>query len=261
MPIIALFFGFSTECLMKLEEDFTALQPMLITGIKKRAWPVFETSEGYLRIQKLRKFKFFCPESNVSDSNRIYERSVDTTCVGDSMFVLRGKEVRASEITCRKRIKPLAKMLFQRKCFGSNTSLLNVGFDVDGPFMNVFDVCFDNKTQTPLFVSHSMHKAIANTMPKNVDRYTTGRFLNLEFEDIYDCRNQVDAISTFTGGALKDEKCCFKRRQLVNPMDVYPGISQVASYHYLNVVPQWSTCGTQVSFSSDKTSVLLIYWM
>lgn len=235
---------------MKLDEDFTALQPILVTGKKSRRWPVFETSEGYLRIQKLRNFTFICPESEVTDSNTIYERSIDTTCVGDSMFSLAGKEVHASEITCRERIEPTAKLLTRKPCYGKNTSLLSVGFNVK-PFLNVYEVCFDNVTSTPLFVRHSMHRAIANTTPKNVERYTTERFLSLDFEGIYDCRNQVVAISMFTGENTKDETCCFKRRQLVNPMDVYPGISQVAAYHYLNVVPQWSTCGTEVSFSSS----------
>ncbi|XP_052744534.1 hemicentin-1 [Bicyclus anynana] len=233
------------ECLMSLEDDFTSRQPILTTGNRKRSWPVFTVSNGFLRILKHRYFTLFCPESFISHNNENYGNNITTYCVGDSMFQLEGKAVLASEITCDKNVVPLAKN-FNQICRGSNTTLIGVGFDVGGSFMSVYSVCFDNFTKTPLFVVHDIHKAIANMTPIHKAQYTRGNYLTLEYEDMYDCRNQINAISSFIGKSLKsDEKCCFMRRQLVNPKDVLPGVAQVATYHYLNVVPQWSTCGSE----------------
>ncbi|CAH2235860.1 jg9865 [Pararge aegeria aegeria] len=242
------YFNFTAgECLMKLEDDFTARQPILVTGVNKRQWPIFPTSNGTLRMQKLRKFSLLCPESNIIYNGRKHDSNIlKTSCVDDSMFELEGRAVPASKISCTKPIKPLAKALHSSKCLGHNTVRLYIGFDFEGSFLTVFNVCFDNVTKTPLYVEYGMHKAIANTIPNHVNGYTKGRYLRLGFDYIYECRNQMGAISSFTGKTLKsDKKCCFGRRQLVNPRDVLPGISQVATYHYMNVVPQWSTCGTE----------------
>ncbi|XP_052744751.1 hemicentin-1 [Bicyclus anynana] len=232
-------------CLMSLEDDFTSRQPILTMGNNKRSWPVFPVSNGSLQMLKHRNFTFFCPDSYISYKNENYGDRMITYCVGDSMFYLEGKAVSASEITCNKSIVPLAKN-FNRPCRGSDTTLMAVGFDVGGSFMPVYRVCFDNITKTPLYVEHDIHKSIANMTPKHKAEYTRSSYLTLEYEDIYDCRNQIDPISSYIGKSLKsDEKCCFKRRQLVNPKDVLPGVAQVATYHNLNVVPQWSSCGSE----------------
>ncbi|CAH0719131.1 unnamed protein product, partial [Brenthis ino] len=61
---------------------------------------------------------------------------------------------------------------------------------------------------------------------------------------MYNCSNQLRAfVSLRTTTA--DHTCCFTKRQLVSPKDVLPGLSQLATYNYLNVVPHWSTCGTE----------------
>ncbi|XP_045778361.1 hemicentin-1-like [Maniola jurtina] len=232
------------ECLMDIENDFTARQPILISGYKKRQWPVFKVSGGTLRMHKHEEFTLFCPNSFISYAGSNYGNDLKISCAGDSMFELRKTTVNASEITCNQPVFPLARNISDRKCLGHDTKLIHVGFDVDGASMNVFRICFSETTNITLYVIHSIHKAIAATIPKNVAGYTKGTKLRFEFEDIYDCRNQVNEISQFTGKAVSDN-CCFKRRQLVNPMDVLPGISQVATYHYLNVVPQWNSCSTE----------------
>ncbi|XP_069362116.1 hemicentin-2-like [Maniola hyperantus] len=228
------------ECLMNIENDFTARQPILIAGYKKREWPVFKVSGGTLRMRKQKNFKLFCPNSFISYGSSNYGNDLKISCAGDSLFELGKRAVKASDITCNQPVFPVARNLSVVKCLGHDTKILHVGFDVDGAPMNVFRVCFNEKTNMTLYAMHSMHKAIAHTIPKHVAGYTRGTTLSFEFDEIYDCGNQVNAISPFTS-----EKCCFKRRQLVNPMDVLPGISQVATYHYLNVVPQWSSCGTE----------------
>lgn len=64
----------------------------------------------------------------------------------------------------------------------------------------------------------------------------------------YSCHNQA---KRFRKISIDMTTCCFAGRHLVNAKDVFPGPLQRASYNCLNIVPHWSTCHSEVSFSQE----------
>ncbi|OWR49308.1 hemicentin-2 [Danaus plexippus plexippus] len=116
------------------------------------------------------------------------------------------------------------------------------------PGSSVYDVCLDHEQKIPLFAKQTSNKGIALNAPPGDYTFVESKYLPFHFGDMYDCDSQLRFISSSIGKSIKpvkDVECCFTKRQLINPRDVLPGLSQVAVYSYLNVIPHWSTCGTK----------------
>lgn len=152
-------------------------------------------------------------------------------CAGKQTFIINQTNVDYNNLKCNKEITPLAKAT-GKKCHVGNTELLLVGFSLRRQFLDVYEVCFDKDENVTIYTKNKIDKFLANSVPKESIKFIGSKYLPDNSNDIYKCR----------------DKCCFEKRQLVNPRDVAPGYPQVSTYNDLNVSPHWSTCGTEVRF-------------
>ncbi|XP_046970773.1 hemicentin-1-like [Vanessa cardui] len=214
------------DCLLNIHDDFNTHQP-LILSLSKR-WPLFEINGSFMRIPKNTKFLLVCPESYMTHKSTNFGQQRLASCVGNTEFQIIGRNVDFKDLKCNMEIKPLSKST-GFYCSSGNTELLKVGYSLRSEFLGVYDICFDKDQNVTLYSRHHIHRSLANRVPDMPIKFTGSNHLPKDFDAIYECRDE----------------CCFAKKQLVNPRDVSPGFPQVATYNDLNVLPYWSTCGTE----------------
>ncbi|XP_061380842.1 hemicentin-1-like isoform X2 [Danaus plexippus] len=239
----------SGECLLRTKHDFNDQQPLLLT--LSRDWPEFRTSNEYVHIPIYKYFLLSCPGSSVIYNGETFGQNVKTKCSElKDKIEIKNRIIDYDKLKCTKKMKPLTKRT-GISCFeqhGNNTELLQIGFFSRSKFLKVYDVCLDHEQKIPLFAKQTSNKGIALNAPPGDYTFVESKYLPFHFGDMYDCDSQLRFISSSIGKSIKsvkDVECCFTKRQLINPRDVLPGLSQVAVYSYLNVIPHWSTCGTK----------------
>lgn len=179
-------------------------------------------------------------------------------CVFDTTLKIGDKEIDYNDLKCKNDITPVAKPTGER-CSPTkrNTETIKVGIETDGKFDEVYEICYDNINYVPIYSTHKINGSLAIVKPEDVKWYDN-ELIRYNFNELYDCTQQMYHINSIKPLA-RGFDCCFTKRQLVNPQDVSLGVSQIATYSYLNVVPHWSTCGTSViSFSVLSLIVTLL---
>nr|XP_026491835.1 hemicentin-1-like isoform X2 [Vanessa tameamea] len=214
------------DCLLNIENNFNTYKP-LILSLSKR-WPLFEINGSFMRIPKNTKFLLVCPTSYITHKSTNFGQQRLASCVGNTEFQIIGKNIDFEDLNCNEEIKPLSKSTGLH-CSRGNTELLKVGYSLRSEFLGVYDICFDKDKNVTLYSRHHIHRSLADRVPDIPIKFTGSNHLPKDFNAIYKCR----------------DKCCFAKKQLVNPRDVSPGFPQVATYNDLNVLPHWSTCGTE----------------
>ncbi|CAG9782573.1 unnamed protein product [Diatraea saccharalis] len=230
----------SRECFLNMEEGFMTTQPIMVEPRFLRA-PQFEISNGFVRIPTEESLLLYCP----SGFSNIPRSEVIATCEGDMNFNIEGRTFKYSELNCQEEVTPLIRRTGSQ-CSSENTEKVLVGFEIRGEFLEVYEICMDKATNTPVYAKTKIHRSIPDVSSKNDFKWFGDDSSELNFDDIYDCNRQINDISSRLRKWFHfEDRCCFKSRKLVNPRDLIAGISQKTAYTYLNVVPQWSTCGTE----------------
>ncbi|XP_052744750.1 hemicentin-1 isoform X2 [Bicyclus anynana] len=229
------------ECVLNTNNDFKTHQPLLLSP----ELTSLRSDNGILSIQASHNILMICPNTFINIDGIKFGEHLNGTCVDGSIFNINGNPVDITNIRCNDKIVPLTKSTTIR-CGPGNTKLLNIGYSVGFEFIGIYDVCIETRRKRPLYAKHEMHPLAANAVPNEAIDYVESRYLPYKFEDMYNCREQRDNILSLTGKRLStNHKCCFAKRQLVNPKDVILGYQQVATYSYLNVIPKWGTCGAE----------------
>ncbi|KPI99920.1 Hemicentin-2 [Papilio xuthus] len=169
---------------------------------------------------------------------------LEAICIQDTMLKMGDKEINYSDIKCRKHITPITKQT-GRRCSPTkrDTETIKVGIETDGKFDEVFEICYDKFNSVPIYSTQNINESLALVEPKDV-RWYDNDLVRYNFDELYDCTIQMYHINVIRPLA-RGFDCCFTKRQLVNSQDVPPGVSQIATYSNLNIVPHWSTCGTK----------------
>lgn len=205
-------------------------------------WPTFEITEGYMVIPHESYYFLNCPHgfTNYSSTTNFM-----AYCEGETKMKINGVIYDFSEIQCQDEVKP-DSVNTGIHCHIGNTEYIKVGYRIYNQLVKVYEVCFDKDKNITLFAKHKLSPdhTDANTEPK----WISSHLLPQDFDTIYDCKTQVDDMTSILGrDFLKHDSCCFARRQLVSSHDLRPGIPTTVSHSYLNVIPHWSTCNAKVS--------------
>ncbi|CAH0719138.1 unnamed protein product, partial [Brenthis ino] len=214
------------------------------------------------------EIKIDCVNEYISDGKRKFISPLWAKCIGNSIFKTDFGNIDISNLKCDGPINIAIKGT-NEPCIKGNSELVQVGFQVKSSFLSVYDVCIDKIKNYPCFIKYALNENMANSTPTELVHYVESSYMPFKFEDLYDCSNQLKSIYAKTGVNLSEgNKCCFTRKQLVSPKDMLPGIAQIATYTYVNVIPQWSTCGTEnwdeverrIRFLAASRSTLLEVW-
>ncbi|CAB3232074.1 unnamed protein product [Arctia plantaginis] len=228
------------DCILDMKKDFLKdNEPLLLSA--SLTWPSFNLFEGYMFIAKNEPFYLHCQKG--------FRRfpSVNTVmgfCESETNINIQGKIFKYTDIKCNEENEPAIRRSYS-SCRPGNTEYIQVGYQVYHSFLEVYDVCLDKKNNVPLYAQHKIYGE-QNGVVKNVTKWYRNDLMTLDSDSMYDCRSQVNDISSTIGRPFHlHDDCCFGKRQLVNPKDLRPGVPTAAVYTYLNIVPQWSTCNSK----------------
>ncbi|KAI5633527.1 immunoglobulin i-set domain-containing protein [Phthorimaea operculella] len=229
----------SRECWLNIQSDLKGNQPLMLTPDQK--WPMFETSEGNLKIPSGETVRLHCP----SGFKKFNTTDTYATCKQES-FTVGGKPFKYSELECNKEVF-LTTRATRKQCMIKDPSskMIKIGYWAGPKFLEIYEVCLDMNSRVPHYAKHDIHYSLANVEPKAQNWPKIGAHLR-KIDEMYDCGVQVDTISSVLRSWFhREDKCCFSKRPLVNARDVTPGLPQKSTYTVWNLVPHWSTCNTQ----------------
>ncbi|XP_046970806.1 hemicentin-1-like [Vanessa cardui] len=223
-------------CTLPRTKSLNKHMPLILS--KTQDWIFEKTISMYTQIY------IFCPGTYLSYNDERLGTYILATCVDKTLFQMNNKTYNISDMKCGKEIEATYKFT-NVKCRMGNTELVSVGYSLGTYFLSVYDVCLDKDKFRIHFTKYAIHEGVADTDLIGA-KFEKSELLPLNFDDMYDCEKQISSISASIGERFSDsDKCCFGKRQLVNPKDVMPGLVQAATYTYLNVVPVWSSCGLE----------------
>ncbi|KAG6454119.1 hypothetical protein O3G_MSEX008521 [Manduca sexta] len=231
------FYMISPDCVLSIKDDFTDNQPIMFTSPLN--WPSYEISADSMIIPRDDYVSLLCP----GDFTIFPSPYVMAFCEGEKKFKVKGKTYKYTDIKCKKEFEP---NIYETggECHGDDTELLNIQYEVLDGILQAYDVCYDKYNNMPVYTKHRLDRHMADVEPKN-KKWLNTHLWPLNSDNLYDCRNEISKISIDIRSWFHvDDKCCFSRRQLINPRDMIPGLMQSSTYTYLNVVPHWSTCIT-----------------
>lgn len=206
--------------------------------------PSFDNIDGYMRLFSGDKVILQCPKG----FKNFEGTEIDVTCDQETNFEYDGISYKYSDYKCKEDFQPIMKETGNPCAPGKNSETIKVGFETRGEFIDVYEVCLDNDNNIPIYAKQSLHRSLSDSILNRTSKWFDSHLNPFDYEALYDCHQQIDIISSVLRKWFhSSDNCCFSKRQLVNPRDVPPGLSQKATYSHLNVVPQWSTCGTVVS--------------
>lgn len=237
--------------MLNIKSDFDVRQPIMVSQLLDSwIWPSsFERIGEYVKIPHGKPVLLSCPNGFQNfPVNYIMVR-----CTQQNQFWYNGKNNEFQKFQCRSEQKPILRKT-GKNCLSGNTEKLRIGYEVLGEFLEVYSVCFDLDNYVPLYAEHSINRNLAADELKREEWYAN-EFTPYDFETIYNCEMQMAIMRIFGTGVSRDDRCCFSKRQLINSRDVLPGISQMATYNDINLVPQWSSCSTKVTYPTGEVFV------
>ncbi|XP_050355253.1 hemicentin-1-like [Nymphalis io] len=227
----------SEACTLPRKNYIDKHMPLIVS--KSQEWIYERTISFYTQIY------IICPGSFLSNNKERLGTYISATCIDKTLFQINNKTYDISALKCDKEIKVKQERTY-KPCRMGNTELIMIGYSLSSTdLLRIFDVCIDKDKFKIHFTKYGIGQGIANTDIIGAI-FEESELLPLNFDDIYDCKEQINSISITIGRSFsKSDKCCFGKRQLVNSKDVLPGLGQAATFTYLNVVPVWSSCSLE----------------
>lgn len=225
-----------TKCILQIDKDADN-QPLIITT--SSTWPDFKTEYGYTTIPTLESVVFFCPSKFVT----IGETQIQAMCYGGTDFFVKERDLvlNYADIKCKQyRPKYIEPKRYGKKipCQGKKTISAKLFFGEDSK-IDAIEYCLDKKINV-IFAKYIM-RFPADYIPQNTSMWDNSSL------DGYNCDKQRRYFEDFF---FDTTKCCFDKRHLVSPKDLFPGPLQRAAYNKLNIVPHWSTCHSEVRYKT-----------
>lgn len=172
-------------------------------------------------------------------------------CEGGTKFKINGVSYDYSNIECTEKMTHFVEDTGD-SCFAGNTVMLRVAYRIQSQDLGAYEVCFDAENNVPLYTTVRMHSSVAD-VDHSESEFANDEVISMDFHDAYECDRQINLTSANLGRWFhSDDGCCFAKRMLVSPKDLFPGVPQRAAYSRLNVVPHWSTCNAEVSTISKR---------
>ncbi|KAI8440937.1 hypothetical protein MSG28_009234 [Choristoneura fumiferana] len=222
------------RCVLDIKNDFNGNSPLMLTA--KLELPKFEVVDGHVNIPRDEYIVLYCPAGFTKPRRK---REIMVTCENNKEFDYEGTIYLYSDLKCTTKVEATA-VKTKHSCNHGNSELLDIGFNAGKKFVPVYQVCLDGiKT---IYSKLNIQPTLANILPNYGFNKGPHSYLNT----IFNCNYQNNKITKILGLEFHtSDSCCFEKRQLVSPKDVAPGLSQIAMYSSINVVPHWSTCNSQ----------------
>jgi len=191
-----------------------------------------------------------CPGNNNGFNNtNIGNKTALATCVSGTTFSINSVSYNFSNFACKSYPFHIARYSGST-CYDGTKRHIEIGFEVESDFYKLIDVCFDNILYTTLYVKATIVSGIAGYQggfprPSFIqDSFYPG----MSVDTLYTRITQRQTISGLLGSALLGDQYIaatsdyyLARGHLSAKADYVYGSQQRATFHFVNVSPQWQT--------------------
>ncbi|CAK1589084.1 unnamed protein product [Parnassius mnemosyne] len=226
----------ANDCLLDISKDFDTYHPLVVANDFRLSY--FNIKDGHLAIPINKSAQFVC----AGGFNKFPGTEVKATCLEGKSFKINEDIAEFSKIKCVDRLQPVT-LKTGKICGYNDTEIIKVGINIKGEFSEIYRICFHKLLKVPLYAQHRLMVYAAGVKSVPTERWLHSDIINYDINEMYDCEQQKNVISTLLNRPFHSEdNCCFAARQLVNERDVTPGLPQISTHSYLNVFPLWNTC-------------------
>uniref|UniRef100_A0A182FVL6 DNA/RNA non-specific endonuclease domain-containing protein n=1 Tax=Anopheles albimanus TaxID=7167 RepID=A0A182FVL6_ANOAL len=229
--------------------NFTALpgpeQPLiLIPTTEKFLYPLDETRK--LEFTKGQPVELACREGFKAFP---MIREITVECESGVQFRYGGQLFSISDLSCTNYWLSSARVT-QRRCYNDSV-IVQVGFNLEGSnrWINVFDVCYDEKLYHTHYVLHKMTRANGGYQSGNPrPGWFQGDFYQgVNINNLYTVNKQRETLAIILGSQTRadelvqttDNGIYMARGHIAARADFVYGTEQNATFWFLNAAPQW----------------------
>uniref|UniRef100_A0A6B2E4U1 Putative alkaline nuclease n=1 Tax=Phlebotomus kandelakii TaxID=1109342 RepID=A0A6B2E4U1_9DIPT len=206
-------------------------------------------STGIVRLNPGDSISLYC--TNGFDNPQRTESLLNATCSTGSAFVINKnqmKEMVFSDIFCKSYPYHTARKS-ERTCANGEAVEIEVGFEVESKFIELYHICHDDIRESTLYVTHFMgpgNEGYQRSFPRP-SWLSSGFFNGKDANGLYTNVNQNAMVAQILGSQELADKFIqptnteifLARGHLAAKVDFIFGVQQRATFWMMNVAPQW----------------------
>ncbi|XP_068625758.1 uncharacterized protein [Battus philenor] len=231
------------NCTLILNDDFGHPSPVYI---KNETYLAPNTPTGAIMISSSEMLRVGCTGNRnyvILGTNKTGINVMDVQCVNHKTFRAGGWLGEFKDIKCSSPASVEAEET-TTYCAGRHR-LYRVGYQIRNKFYTLYQACFDQGLQSTLYVQHEL-MPYSHFMQNSVTRpqFLEGKlFNNIPMSKVYTIDNQRARFNAILGSNMDQlyitKNQFLARGHLAARADFVLRAPQKASFHYINVNPQW----------------------
>lgn len=193
------------QCEIDVSKDLASPQPLLIRPETSTFFHPTDRS-GIIKMEKSQQIELFCSHGFASPRG-VGKDSLSVGCAYGSKFHLNGTLYNFNEFSCRKYPVYAVQRRANERCF-NDSSLVDIGFQVDKRFLTVLTVCHNPSTEQTYYSKYRLAPAnVAAQQRFNRPKFNQGDFFSGKDINFLLTRNrQREAISEILKSEEQAEK-------------------------------------------------------
>jgi len=239
-------------CSIAINHDLPEPQPLLLIPEGSKDGHGFylpEGADGIVTLATGQRMLLACPgNTNGFNNTNIGLRTALATCDSGTTFYVNSVPYNFSKFACKSYPFNTARYSGDT-CYDGTKRHIEIGFDVESDFYKLIDVCFDDVLYTTLYVKATIVSGIlGNEAGLKRPNFTEDNFYppGMSVDNLYTRNTQLLTISNILGlgpsGNNYINKTYFLTRgHHAAKADFIYGSQQNATFHFVNVSPQWQT--------------------
>ena len=240
-------------CSISINNDLPEPQPLLLIpggSLDGHGFYLPEGADGIVTLATGQQMLLVCPGNTNGFSNTNFAtRTALATCDSGTTFFVKSDFYSFSNFACRRCPFHTARYSGST-CYDGTKRHIEIGFEVERNFYKLMDICFDDVLYTTLYVKATIVSGIAGYQrgfPRpsfKQDSFFPGMSVNSLYTQITQ-RETISGLlgSTHLGNKYINPKSNYflTRGHLSAKADYVYGSQQRATFHFVNVSPQWQT--------------------
>lgn len=238
------------DCVLNVKEDLNKNHPLILSGHDDKWLSLAHSSKGSVDIERDDIIRFACPSASSSKKNSFKSADLRSTvvaakCKSGKEFEINQKTYKFSDLMCNSPPE-FTEVSTGQQCLGSDTELIKIGFQIDKDFVTEYTVCFNKQEKLTLYTEVTVSGDIDKAVTAKYDQSwstSPSQFGNIDVDSAYVSSNQAKTFKKILNKDFFDkDRCYLEKGKLVSNSDLLFLPEQASTSHYLNTVPQWSTC-------------------
>lgn len=247
---------------MGLRSDLTQNHPLLLSPNSAK-WISLENSpnEG-LAFNKDEIVRLACPSKSNDNKNSFAkfkpQEVLVAKCKSGTNFEVNQKSYPFEDLQCEKPVQP-SELKTGKECLGQDTELIKIGYNVNSDFVTEYEVCYNKKQKLPVYTEVTIPETIKRIQgePKEYTWVSNAEEPASNLDKIYSCASQAETFKRILNkNFFENSRCCLEKGRMVSSKHMLFVPEKISTAHYLNTVPQWSTCNTVIKINI-KTNIIL----